>query len=80
MRGDSAARTEYYSKMIQNGVMTPNEARAMEGLAPMPNGDTLFIASNLTPLERALTAPPTPAPAPEPGKKAPAPAPATEED
>jgi len=74
MRGDSATRTEFYSKMIQNGVMTPNEARALEGLPPMPDGDVLFIASNLTPLSRALTAPPTPtpAPAPAPAKKAPA--------
>jgi HK97 family phage portal protein len=74
MRGDSATRTEYYSKMIQNGVMTPNEARAFEGLPPMPDGDDLFIASNLTPLSRALTEPPTPTPAaraPEPAKKAP---------
>jgi HK97 family phage portal protein len=73
MRGDSATRTEYYSKMIQNGVMTPNEARAEEGLPPMPDGDTLFIASNLIPLSRALVEQPTPTPAPAaPARRAPA--------
>lgn len=34
LRGDSSARSDFYSKLVPIGVMTAEEARAKEGLAP----------------------------------------------
>lgn len=39
LRGDSAARSAFYTAMLQSGVMTINEVRALEGLPPVPGGD-----------------------------------------
>ena len=53
LRGDSKSRAEYYASAIQNGWMTPNEARRKENMPDAPGGDQLFIQSNLQPVDMA---------------------------
>jgi len=43
LRGDSAARAEFLSKMVDHGIYTENEARAYEDKAPKPGGDHLIV-------------------------------------
>ena len=40
MRGDTATRGEYYSKMIASRVFSPNEVRRLENMNPYKGGDT----------------------------------------
>ena len=51
MRGDSAARSTYYHTMTSSGLMTRNEARALENLAPVPGGDTFIVQGAMVPLD-----------------------------
>jgi len=46
MRGDATARSAYYASGIQNGWMTPNEARAHEGLKKLPGLDNARVPLN----------------------------------
>jgi HK97 family phage portal protein len=62
---DSAARSALWSTLSQNGIMTRNEIRAKEDLAPMPGGDILTVQSNLVPLEKLGETPPAPTPPPQ---------------
>lgn len=62
LRGDHAARGEFYNKLFQVGALSTNEIRLREGDNPVPNGDQRFVPVNLQTLENA-TAPPEPAPA-----------------
>lgn len=55
MRGDSKARSEYYSSGHQNGWLTTNEIRRAEDLEPVPGGDTLFVQTNLAPMEKLIS-------------------------
>ena len=50
LRGDSTKRAEFYSKMVQNAGMTPNEMRGKENLPRMEGGDQLLANSTLVPL------------------------------
>lgn len=50
MRGDNKSRSEFLAKMIQNGIYTPNEARALEECDAKPGGDELLISKNYAPL------------------------------
>lgn len=50
LRADSAARASYYSTMVQNGLKTRNEIRALENDPPVAGGDELTVQSNLIPL------------------------------
>lgn len=43
-------RMDAYIKQINNGLLSPNEARAKENLAPIEAGDTYFMPVNLMPL------------------------------
>ncbi len=52
LRADSAARAQFFSTMVQNGLMTRNEARAKENLPPVEGGDILTVQSNLLPLDK----------------------------
>ena len=65
LRGDAAARGEYYTKLFGLGAISPNEIRARENLYPVDGGDTLFVPLNMVRLEDAVE-PPEPAPAPAP--------------
>lgn len=52
LRADPAARFEGYQKGINAAVLTPNEARENEGLAPMNGGDTLMVNSAMVPIDQ----------------------------
>jgi HK97 family phage portal protein len=54
MRGDSTARSAYYASGHQNGWLTTNEIRKAEDLQPMPGGDTLFVQTNLAPMQQLV--------------------------
>ena len=51
LRSDVAKRSEYYVRMTQNGLMTRNEARDLEDLAPLPGGDELMVQMQMVPLQ-----------------------------
>jgi HK97 family phage portal protein len=50
MRGDSAARSEFYWRMVQMGAMSPNDVRALEDMNPTKDGDVYLQPTNLAPL------------------------------
>lgn len=50
LRGDSAARAEFYWKMLQVGAMTPNQICEKENLPKWLGGDTHFVNSTLQPI------------------------------
>ncbi len=63
LRTDFSSRVDGYTKAIQQGLMTPNEARAkMGGLSPVDKGDVVYAQSQMQPLGQE----PAPAPAPAP--------------
>ncbi len=51
LRGDSSARAEFLSKMVTNGIYSPNEARAYENRAPQDGGNQLIVNGTMTPLK-----------------------------
>lgn len=51
-RGDMAARSAFFTQMLQNGVMTINEVRAHEELNPTENGDVHLVQVNQIALDR----------------------------
>lgn len=52
LRADSGARATFLSTMVQNGIMTRNEARALENRSPMEGGDALTVQSNLVEVDQ----------------------------
>lgn len=48
LRGDIKSRFEAYMKGIQNGIMSPNEARAFEDWNPREGGDIYLTPLNMT--------------------------------
>ena len=56
-RADTATMAEKHQKAIRGGWMTPNEARAREGLPPDKNGSELMASRDLLPLRIAMTQP-----------------------
>lgn len=50
MRGDFQTRMAGLSQGIQNALITPNEARALDNRAPLPNGNDLMIQGATVPL------------------------------
>ncbi|HEY4546674.1 MAG TPA: phage portal protein [Pedomonas sp.] len=50
LRADSKARSDFYAAMIRNGIMTVNEVRALENLAPIEGGDVARTQSQNIPL------------------------------
>jgi HK97 family phage portal protein len=68
LRGDSGARASFYQQMLSNGVMTINEVRALENLAPVPGGDVPRMQMQNVPITQISTGagslPPTQANAP----------------
>ena len=50
LRGNMTVRADAYSKMLQNGIMTRQEARQYEGLPYMKGSEGLTVQSNLIPL------------------------------
>ena len=53
LRGDSAARADYYNKLFQVGAMSPNKILSLENQNPIPGGDQHFVMLNMVPLDMA---------------------------
>lgn len=51
MRGDMAARAEYYQTLISSGVLSINEVRSLEDRNSIPSGDTHLVQVNQLPLD-----------------------------
>lgn len=53
LRGDMAARTQFYQTMVRNGSYTPNDVRKLEDMTPSEDeaADKLYISKDLYPLE-----------------------------
>ena len=52
-RGDMDTRSNYFSRMMQNGAMSPNEIRTAEGYEGYEGGDEFYIATNnFSPISR----------------------------
>lgn len=60
MRADAASRTANMTALVTNRIMTPNEARAIQNMPPLPGGDELINPHTTS------NAAPIPAPAKEP--------------
>jgi len=45
-RGDMDTRSQYFSRMMQDAAITPNEIRLKEGLPAYDGGDRFYIANN----------------------------------
>ena len=56
MRGDDQSRAEFYAKMVEHGIMNPDECRGLEERNPIPGGlGGQFLATkNLGSLESIL--------------------------
>lgn len=50
LRMDSKARAETMAIRIQNGMMTPNEAREKDDVSAYPEGDQYYMAGNILPI------------------------------
>jgi HK97 family phage portal protein len=61
MRGDAQARSSYYTAMIDRGIMSINEVRAVENLNPIEGGDSHYFPLNMTTVEKVAAgdAPPS---------------------
>lgn len=57
LRGDSAARANFYASALQNGWMTRNEVRRLENLPPVKGGDILTVQSAMVSLDNLGMAP-----------------------
>lgn len=55
MRGDSKARAEFYQMALQNGWMTINEVRALEGLPPVEGGDVIRLQMQNVPINQNMS-------------------------
>lgn len=49
LRADTATRIETFTKAVNAGILTPNEARAREGLGPKTGGDDIYLNGSLVP-------------------------------
>jgi len=70
LRGDSAARSQYYTSMWNMGVFSINEIRALENMSPIDEGDMRFVRLDTVPLDmvrevKTPVAPPEPEPEPD---------------
>jgi HK97 family phage portal protein len=67
LRGDSAARANFYTQMSQLGVLSVNDVLELEDRNPIgPDGDKRLVQLNLTTLEKVGTEEEAPAPVPIP--------------
>jgi HK97 family phage portal protein len=53
LRGDVAARGQFYQALFNMGAISPNEIRGRENMNPYPGGDQRFVQLNLVPVELA---------------------------
>lgn len=52
LRGDFKTRTDGYRTLIQNGVMSINEARSLENMNPVDGGDKHYFQLNMTTIDK----------------------------
>lgn len=54
LRGDDKSRAEYFEKMVQSGLMCPDECRALDERNPIPggHGQRYWMTKNMGPIER----------------------------
>ena len=52
LRGNTKDRSEFYTKMINTGVMSINEVRALEDLNKIEDGDKHFMQMNMTTIKK----------------------------
>lgn len=52
LRSDLKARMEGYQKAIQGSILTPNEARVIEGWPRVQGGDALLAQVNMVPIDK----------------------------
>lgn len=65
LRGNVAARTAFYTAMLDRGVFDIDEVRELEEMNPLgPDGKKRFVPMNMQLLEKAGEEPPDPEPAP----------------
>jgi HK97 family phage portal protein len=70
LRGDSAARAEFYWKMLQVGAMTPNSICDKENLPRWVGGDRHYVNTTLAPVdEEGLMIKQNPAQPPDPNQQ-----------
>lgn len=64
LAGDASSRAAAYAIMRQNGIMSANEIRQLEGMNDLEgdDGDVLLVQSNLTTVDRLVNPPAPPAP------------------
>lgn len=55
LRGDSTARASFMSTMVNNGLMTVNEARKLDNRPPLPGGDQATRQSQNVPIDQLGT-------------------------
>lgn len=53
LRADDKSRADFYSTMVNNGLMAINECRAKENLNPVKGGDTIRVDLNHVSLDKA---------------------------
>ncbi len=63
-RMDTQERFAAYKEGVNGGILSPNEARAMEGLGPVKGGEEPRMQMQYVPLSQAPAYAPAPAPAP----------------
>lgn len=67
MRGDSSARSAYYTARFNNGTLSVNDIRELEDENPIgPEGDVYFVPQNVRPIQQAIQEPEAPEPAKQP--------------
>lgn len=61
LRGDSAARANYYREMLNLGIYSINECRELENMNGIgPDGDQRFMQMNMTTLQNIVSPPVAP--------------------
>tara|TARA_B110000503_G_C7163815_1_gene420948 strand:+ start:2188 stop:3459 length:1272 start_codon:yes stop_codon:yes gene_type:complete len=64
--GHGSERSEYFSRMVNAGIMSTNEARQQTGLADVTDGDVLRAPVNTRPIDQWNEPKPEPVPVPVP--------------
>lgn len=52
LRGDNAARSQFYRELFNIGGLSQNEIRSMENMNPVPGGDRFFVQGALVPVDK----------------------------
>jgi len=55
LRGNTKDRSDYYTQMINTGIMSINEVRALEDLNAIPDGDKHLTQMNMTTIQKIGT-------------------------